>query len=198
MTDETIRLRGVLGDFTSVVEQELARSSDVTHRIDALMGPFTRLLTSGFLRSEFVAVEPGRFLQYLVYRPEDRSYSLMAMTVAPGVETPVHDHLAWGLVGVYEGEQYERVYQRVDDGSETQHAELRLIQERRLTAGEVTTLIPPVGDIHQIRTVSLGPSVSLHLLGNDIGCQMRHAFDVGSRSVADFRSGYVNAECDPL
>ena len=89
------------------------------------------------------------------------------------------------------------MYERTDDGSVDANANLRLVEERRLGVANITTLVPPTGDIHQIRTVSDTPSVSLHLLGNDIGCQLRHAYDIATNTVADFRSGYVNADCDP-
>ena len=32
-----------------------------------------------------------------------------------GAHTPVHDHLAWGIVGLYEGTQDEDVFARRDD-----------------------------------------------------------------------------------
>jgi predicted metal-dependent enzyme (double-stranded beta helix superfamily) len=183
--------------FLPSVEKALGSVSDPSARIEALVEPFEQLLRSGFLPPEFTVAEPGRFLQYLVHRPADRAYSLMAMVVAPGVRTPIHDHLAWGLVGVYQGEQQENVYQRIDEGMVDARADLQMIEQKKLTFGEITTLIPPSGDIHQIQTISDGPSVSLHFLGNDIGCQLRHAYDHEAHTVTDFRSGYVNADCDP-
>ena len=189
--------RDPLDEFLPSVERLSRLALDPASRIDALMEPFDRLLRSGFLPEESTSTQPGRFLQYLVFRPDDRAYSLMAMAVAPGVRTPIHDHLAWGLVGVYQGEQRETVYERTDHGSVDANATLCLVEEKRLGVAHITTLLPPTGDIHQIRTVSGIPSVSLHLLGNDIGCQARHAYDIETNRVADFRSGYVNADCDP-
>ena len=199
MTDvSSARARDALEKFLPRVERVSRLTLDPESRIDALMEPFDQLLRSGFLPEEFTFAEPGKFLQYLVFRPDDGAYSLMAMVVAPGVQTPIHDHLAWGLVGVYRGEQRETVYERTGDASVNARANLNLVEEQRLDIANITTLIPPTGDIHQIRTVSDIPLVSLHLLGNDIGCQPRHAYDVETNTVADFRSGYVNADCDSL
>ena len=61
--------------------------------------------------------------------------------------------------------------------------------------GEFYTLLPPLDDIHYVKTVSRGPSVSIHLLANDTACVTRHRFDAQSGIVTPFRSGYSNAKC---
>jgi predicted metal-dependent enzyme (double-stranded beta helix superfamily) len=106
--------------------------------------------------------------------------------VPPGSETPVHDHLAWGLVGLYRGAQDEEIF---DDT-------LALVERRALAAGDFYALIPPRDDIHRVRTTSAETSVSIHLLTNDTGCVWRHAYDPSSGEARPFRSGYVNVACD--
>ena len=56
----------------------------------------------------------GGIGQWLLYRAGDGSLSLFALVIPPGAETPVHDHLAWGLVGLYRGTQDEEIYARRD------------------------------------------------------------------------------------
>src|SRR5439155_18302485 len=56
--------------------------------------------------------------QYALYRAEDGSLTLFSLVIPAGAETPVHDHLAWGLIGVYRGRQHETIYRRLDDGSD--------------------------------------------------------------------------------
>jgi predicted metal-dependent enzyme (double-stranded beta helix superfamily) len=51
----------------------------------------------------------GGIGQWLVFRSAARDLCLFALVVPPGAATPVHDHLAWGLVGLYRGEQEETV-----------------------------------------------------------------------------------------
>jgi predicted enzyme related to lactoylglutathione lyase len=122
----------------------------------------------------------------------------MAMVVPPGIATPVHDHRAWGLVGVYQGRQREKVYRRLDDGSRPDFADLQQVAENILAPGDITTLVPPEGDIHMIETVSDEPSISIHVLGNDIGCEHRHRYDVEHKAVHRFKSGYINTSCTPF
>jgi len=47
-----------------------------------------------------------------------------------------------------------------------------------------------------VETVSAEPSVSVHLLGADVGCIERHAYDPGEGAVDPFVSGYTNVECE--
>ncbi len=131
---------------------------------------------------------------WLLYRAADGRLAFSSLVVAPGAQTPVHDHLAWGLVGLYRGEQDEEVYARRDDGSQEGYARLELIERRALRPGDFYALLPEC-DIHRVCTTSSGPSVSLHLLGIDNGCIWRHRFDPDAERVEPFRSGYVNAPC---
>lgn len=137
----------------------------------------------------------GGIGQWLLYRSGDRSLTLFSLVVPPGSATPVHDHLAWGLVGLYEGTQEETIYRLVGSHGEG-HSHLEPSEVRQLRVGDFYDLIPPDNDIHRVRTTSATPSVSLHLLARDIGCTWRHAYDPEQQTVRPFRSGYTNAECE--
>jgi predicted metal-dependent enzyme (double-stranded beta helix superfamily) len=121
----------------------------------------------------------------------------------------VHDHLAWGFVGLYRGEQEEKVYARQSERSgghdhadnhaedyADNHAPLSVVEVNRLKPGDFYRLIPPDGDIHSVKTTSAEPSVSIHLLTNDIGCVLRHAYDPEQATARPFRSGYANVACE--
>jgi len=131
----------------------------------------------------------GGIGQWLLYRAGDQSLSLFSLVVPPDSETPIHDHLAWGLVGLYRGEQDEEIYARREGA-------LELVERRSLVPGAFYVLIPPRDDIHRVRTTSPETSVSIHLLTNDTGCVWRHSFDPASGEARPFRSGYVNVACE--
>jgi 3-mercaptopropionate dioxygenase len=131
----------------------------------------------------------GGIGQWALYRSEDGSLSLFALVVPPDAETPVHDHLAWGLVGLYQGTQDEEIFAR-------RGGELELTERRPLRPGDFYALFPPHDDIHRVRTTSAETSVSIHLLTNDTGCVWRHSFDPETGAESPFRSGYANAVCE--
>ena len=132
----------------------------------------------------------GGIGQWLLFRAADRSLSLFALVVPPDAQTPVHDHLAWGLVGLYRGTQDEEIYAERDGRASSS------VERRALAPGDFYVLLPPRDDIHRVRTTSPETSVSIHLLTNDTGCVWRHAYDPESGAARPFRSGYVNVACD--
>jgi 3-mercaptopropionate dioxygenase len=123
--------------------------------------------------------------------------TLFSLVIPAGAETPVHDHLAWGLVGVYRGRQDETIYRRLDDGRDETKALLEISRTHTMDTGEFYSLLPPLDDIHYVKTVSDEPSVSIHLLANDTACIWRHRFEPSTGEVKAFRSGYSNAPCPP-
>ena len=52
----------------------------------------------------------GGIGQWLLFRSHDRSLCLFSLVVPPGAMTPIHDHLAWGIIGLYRGNQDEEFY----------------------------------------------------------------------------------------
>ena len=200
--DEYVADTPGLRAFVSAVRAIVERSGgDVSAALDALRPDFAALLADQrWLPHRFADICPtsgmgGGIGQWLLFRAGDRSLTLFSLVVPPGSSTPVHDHLAWGLVGLYQGEQEETVYCRVDDGHDGDHATLVVDQVRSLTPGDFYTLLPPEGDIHMVKTISAEPSVSIHLLGTDAGCIWRHAFEPDAGRVRSFRSGYSNVAC---
>jgi 3-mercaptopropionate dioxygenase len=185
----------VVRAFVAGVEATIADAGSPDAACEAIRPRFAELLSdSDWLPTEYQAAAPesgmgGGIGQWLLYRAGDGSLSLFSLVVPPGSETPIHDHLAWGLVGLYRGAQEEEIYAR-QDGS------LELIEQRALQPGDFYVLIPPTDDIHRVRTTSAETSVSIHLLTNDTGCIWRHAYDAESGEAKPFRSGYVNAGCE--
>jgi len=190
-----------LGAFIAEVRTIVARATSPIETVAALREPFSLLLANQtWLPSAFRQPSPqsgmgGGISSWLVYRSADRSLTLMSLVVPPGSATPIHDHLSWGLVGLYDGTQEERVFRelaRSGDG----HRQLELVNVRQLQAGLFYDLIPPENDIHSVKTTSSTPSISLHLLANDIGCIWRHTYDPEKSTISPFRSGYTNVRCD--
>lgn len=177
--------------------------ADVAARVEALKPAFGRLLAAdGWLPEAYGSPDRSSGMgsgigQYALYRAEDGSLTLFSLVIPAGAETPVHDHLAWGLIGVYRGRQHETVYRRLDDGVDDGRASLDVARAAVMETGAFYALLPPRDDIHFVKTVSDEPSVSIHLLANDTACVWRHRYDPAAGTVTPFRSGYSNAPCPP-
>jgi predicted metal-dependent enzyme (double-stranded beta helix superfamily) len=195
MGSEYILDTDVVRAFVADVRTAIAAAPSPEAACEAIRPRFAELLADpDWLPAEYQADAPesgmgGGIGQWLLYHAEDGSLSLFSLVVPSGSQTPIHDHLAWGLVGLYRGSQDEEIYAERDDG-------LELSERRSLTQGDFYTLLPPRDDIHRVRTTSAETSVSIHLLTNDTGCVWRHAYDAESGEARPCRSGYVNAPCD--
>jgi predicted metal-dependent enzyme (double-stranded beta helix superfamily) len=187
----TDRVRG----FVSDVRGHIGAAGSPAEACEALGPLFSDLLADdtwlpvAFQEPVLDSGMGGGIGQWLLFRAADRSLSLFSLVVPPGSMTPVHDHLAWGLVGLYRGNQDEELYRPRTGG-------LDLVRRRPLERGDFYSLLPPQNDIHRVRTTSEVTSVSIHLLANDTGCVARHTFDEQTGESRPFRSGYVNAECN--
>jgi predicted metal-dependent enzyme (double-stranded beta helix superfamily) len=192
--DEYLLDTPVVRSFVADVRAAIERSGSAEEACELIRPTFSALLADQeWLPAEYA--EPcadsgmgGGIGQWLLFRADDGSLSLFALVVPSGSETPVHDHLAWGLVGLYRGTQDEDIF-AAHDGT------FELVEQRALAPGDFYALIPPHDDIHRVRTTSNETSVSIHLLTNDTGCVWRHRYDPESGATAPFRSGYVNVAC---
>jgi 3-mercaptopropionate dioxygenase len=193
--DEYLLDTPVVRDFVAGVRAAIEDAGSPAQACEAIRPSFADLLGDpAWLPERFQEGDPdsgmgGGIGQWLLFRAEDRSLSLFALVVPSGAQTPVHDHLAWGLVGLYRGTQDEDIYAERGES-------LELVQSRALSPGDFYALIPPQDDIHRVRTTSPQTSVSIHLLTNDTGCVWRHAYDAHSGERTPFRSGYVNVPCE--
>jgi 3-mercaptopropionate dioxygenase len=192
--DEYVLDTPLVREFVASVQEAIAAAASPVEACAAMRPRFGELLADpDWLPDEYRRSAPesgmgGGIGQWLLFRAADRSLSLFSLVVPAGSETPVHDHLAWGLVGLYQGTQDEDIYAERNGG-------LELLESRSLERGDFYELLPPRDDIHRVRTTSPETSVSIHLLTNDTGCVWRHTYDPESGRRAPFRSGYVNVDC---
>jgi predicted metal-dependent enzyme (double-stranded beta helix superfamily) len=165
-----------------------AASESPIERMHALEGPIAAAVRDPFwLAPPFRRVQ-GTGTYYLLWRDRDSDVSLVAMVLGPGDATPIHDHLTWGVVGVYEGTQRDTRYV-------LRAGRLHEKSSVRRPSGSVTTLLPPDDDIHFVRSeTSGGQAISIFFMGSNMGCRPRHVFDpAGSRET--IVSGYANIPC---
>ena len=174
---------------------------DTAARVAALKPAFAKLLAAtGWLPEEYASPDlssgmGGGIGQYALYRAEDGSLTLFSLVIPAGAETPVHDHLAWGLIGVYRGRQDETVYRRLDDGASDTVAQLEVSKRQTMETGEFYSL-HPAARRHSLREDRVRRAVDL-----DSPAGQRHRVRVapplrpGGRHGQAFRSGYSNAPC---
>lgn len=170
MTISPTALSALVDALDRAVRPRRAQESTVG-AVAAAVAPF--LGRPDLLAPEQRVGDPAGYRQHLLHVPDDGRYSLVAVVWLPGQTTPVHDHVAWCVVGVHEGEERETRYRTAG-----QH----LVELDRVVSpqGSVAALVPP-GDIHRVTNDGDRPSVSLHVYGADLrqhGTSIRRRYDL--------------------
>ena len=97
---------------------------------------------------------------------EDGSYSLQVFVWPPGTGTRIHDHSSWGAYACAAGSVLEERYERLDDGSRTDHARLRKSWQLWWDPEDgASTVLPGDGGIHRVGNLGEGTAISVHLYG---------------------------------
>ena len=102
--------------FIDQVRSRIAGSATPLEACEAIQPLFVETLENeewlpeAFQRDAPESGMGGGIGQWLLFRARDRSLCLFSLVVPAGAMTPVHDHLAWGLVGLYRGNQDEEFY----------------------------------------------------------------------------------------
>ena len=130
--------------------------------------------------AEQLVPDPAHYRQHVLHVEPDGSFSVVALVWLPGQATPIHDHVSWCVVGVYQGQEHETVYRQLDaDGASWLEPTAVTINP----TGAVAALVPP-GDIHHVANEGEGLAVSLHIYGADIGLlgsSIRRRYDLPVR-----------------
>jgi predicted metal-dependent enzyme (double-stranded beta helix superfamily) len=117
------------------------------------------------------------YIQHVLHVAPDGGFSVCALVWKPGQSTPVHDHVAWCVVGVYEGVEREIRY-RLDRSG----ASPCLVQcgTCTATAGEAAAMLPDGKDIHSVINAGDSVAISIHVYGadlNKLGSSINRRFD---------------------
>jgi len=180
---------GALEVFTETLER-IVRAGDRPHDIvHKAFDPLARLIAArDWLDTSKTNL--GEPAAHLLAKAGDDGWSVVCVVFPAGATTPVHDHLIWGLVAVYDGIEEETVYKRLDDGSAPGYAKLEKVGVQRNTRGAISLVIPPEQEIHSIRNPGGTPSVSIHVYGGDLARMPRHRFDPDNNAVYDYQAQY--------
>lgn len=142
--------------------------------VAALLPVVRELIAEGGDGSAFPCSDAG-YTRHLLHNQAGPDFSLYAMVWRPGQWTPVHDHGAWGIVGVLEGALHEESYCPARSCGEETEA-LRCHARVTLSPGSAAGFTAPPDLVHRSGSPEQGArTVSLHLYGSEMGSF--HVFD---------------------
>ena len=136
--------------------------------------------------------DPKRSKLHTLHMGEDKTFALYLNAILPGKKTNPHNHGTWVAVVALEGEELNRIYKRVDDGSDPDHARLEQIDEVVVKPGQGVTFMPD--DIHSIHCVSSRPARHLHMYGRALSTLSdRLGFDMETGRIVKYNNAFLDA-----
>jgi predicted metal-dependent enzyme (double-stranded beta helix superfamily) len=122
------------------------------------------------------SVETG-YAQHVLYVSHDGGLSVAALVWKAGQMTPIHNHVAWCVVGVYEGTERETRY-RLEPGGGSPY--LVQTEMREAGAGAAGGTLADGFDIHSVANAGDSLAISIHVYGADLrrlGSSINRRFD---------------------
>ena len=134
-------------------------------------------------RPDMKGLHGSKSTQAIVLATEgDDGLTLILARFAPNEPTPIHDHGTWAVLHVLEGRDRYLEWERLDDGSDSEHADLKVKLESTLKPGDSVYWYGPPRDIHS-QVAQDGPACELILAGANMMTKARHYFDGDSGRV---------------
>ncbi len=146
-----------------------------------------------WLEERFREASADSYRRHLLHRDPQNRFIVLSLVWMPGQATPIHDHSCWGVMGVLDNSLEEIGYDRLDDGSRADFAELKQSRGADVGRGSVAYLLPPYEEIHRIANVSSKPTISIHIYGRDL--DEVNVFDEATGKVSPMRIKYYSPEC---
>jgi len=147
------------------ITAETATENDIFEQV----GPLAKRLANEDNWIEDRFYEPDEetgFSAFLLHEEEDHSLAVLAVSWTPGMGVGPHDHGTWAVVVGVDGIERNIRYQRLDDRSNPDYAEL---------------------EIKSVRNDSDKVTLSLHTYGTHINYTIRSQFDVDARTAKEFK-----------
>ncbi|WP_051237168.1 cysteine dioxygenase family protein [Ottowia thiooxydans] len=191
-----IEARVALVDDTMARIRSLAASAPLSREllteIAALLQPLADQ-QDYFTAEDFPVAEPGGMgiARYLLASQPDDSFALYLNSINPGMNSPPHDHTTWAVIVALEGQELNRLYERVDDGSSPDQAELAKRSEFMVERGRSIQFLPD--DIHSIHIQGDQPTRHFHLYGRALETlDERVGYNLETGAVVKFNRNFLD------
>ena len=137
--------------FIAATRELFAAESDPKKRWEKMPPLLQELLADPSIREQSkswpTCSQADRAQNLLFYEDPEFKFVINGLIKAPLSRTQIHDHAHnWTLYGVLDGTETIERYERVDDGSKPDYAELRKTVNVKVGAGKID-LVPPY-EIH--------------------------------------------------
>jgi predicted metal-dependent enzyme (double-stranded beta helix superfamily) len=120
-----------------------------------------------------------------IYRDPNKLFQIRAFVWEPNYPYPIHDHGSWGAIGCLTNQVRETKYERIDDGTEPNHAELKVKSEAILQPGDTTFFLPLDQGIHRMQAFGGKTALTVHAYAKTVRAGIIKGFVLESNTCYD-------------
>jgi predicted metal-dependent enzyme (double-stranded beta helix superfamily) len=179
---DTYSLTQYVDDLRTIVA-ETSDEDEIIRRV----GPLAQRVVAdkSWLQPKYYeADEEQGFGVYLLHEEDDHSLAVILVNWLPGRGTPPHDHGTWAVVAGIEGVEHNVRYERLDDRSRPDYAELAVKKDFAANEGELVCI--RTGGIHKVTNETDRMTLSLHTYGMHINHPNRSQFNLDTNERKEF------------
>lgn len=166
---------GAFIDEVETLRRRAASDADLVPKISRRLASLNR--SARWLPAEARGSVDDGYAQHVLYVSKDGGLSIAALVWKAGQMTPIHNHVAWCVVGVYEGTERETRY-RLEPGDGSPY--LIQTEMRDNCAGGAGGTLADGCDIHSVANAGGSLAISIHVYGADLhrlGSSINRRFD---------------------
>ncbi len=183
-----------LADFSRDVDAAMRDRGAGNRGVKSVESALRRFIDARALPAEYQRPHPGlEVTTYLLHAAPDGVDSIAALVFRPHARTPMHDHQAWVVWGVYSGRERESRFERRDRGP-GRFPELVALFTKVLPDDGTSFIPAPPADLHVVENLGDTESVSIHVHSTDISNQVRNSYDTTKETIVPFVQSYVRAD----
>ena len=170
-------------DDLKKIAGETNDEAEILHRVGPLAQRF--VADRSWLEPKHYETDAEQgFGVHLLHEEPDHSLAVLVLSWLPGRGTPPHDHGTWAVVAGVEGAERNVRYNRIDDGSRADYAELEVKHEFDAHEGELVCM--KTGGIHKVTNETDAITLSVHTYGMHVNHTNRSQFDLETNQRKSF------------
>jgi predicted metal-dependent enzyme (double-stranded beta helix superfamily) len=134
---------------------------------------------------------------YQLSEDPDGRFAMYMNSLNPGHKTVPHDHTTWAVVVAIEGEETNKLYRRLDDGSQADYAKIVYDRDVVVRPGSGIAMMPD--DIHSIHIEGNVPTRHIHCYGLALAkLDGRKAYDMENGRMQPYNRSFLQALSKPV
>ncbi len=174
-------------EYVSDLRRITAATSDYDEIFDQI-GPLARKLAlakESWIKPEYYETDAEQgFGVHVLHQEPDHSLAVFVVAWSPHQGTPPHDHGTWAVVAGMDGEERNVKYDRLDDRSRSDYAELEERCSFSAGPGDVICMRPR--GVHLVHNETDHVTTSIHTYGRHVNYTDRVSFNLETNEATPF------------